>query len=100
MDKERITTIKARATAATPPPWAISTGKRGFGIGSTIFEGSESGRVIMYSAEMGATIEQYRADCEFAAHARQDIPDLLTALAELQAENENLVKQLRRYKIR
>ena len=93
-----IDAIRAREQAATPGPWVIATGKRGFGIGTTIFEGSEQGRVIMYSAEMGADMMQYAADCSFCAHARDDIPALLERVAELERLNTALHAELNRFK--
>lgn len=74
---EQIAEIRARAEAATPGPW-------------TVFARDSSGQAVDYF--LGFDIEgpeeaqrgmfANRADAEFIAHAREDIPALLAALKE------------------
>ena len=72
--------IEARAEAATPGPWMEP--RNGLGLGWTIFPKNSKGWSI-------ATCDS-GTDADFIAHARTDIPNLLAALDELEAENKEL----------
>jgi hypothetical protein len=64
--------------AATPEPWVVSDGSRGFEPGMTLFAGRQSARVVAYTASMGASQAQYRADAAFMAAAHNEmVPRLL-----------------------
>lgn len=80
--------IKQREAAATPGPWVLADGSRGFTPGCTIFEGDNSGRVIAYTASMGASLERLQADGAFIAHAREDVPALVAEIERLRTALE------------
>jgi hypothetical protein len=83
--------IRAREQAATPGPWAVahelnviaSDGYSAFGLSSS------------HPLKDGSTAHQRnKANALFAAHAREDVPYLLSALDEAEAENERLYEML------
>jgi hypothetical protein len=84
--------IAARAEAATPGPWCTDAWE--------IYQGDEYLPGI--SAWIGETCrgtstpEQDRADAEFVAHARTDVPALLARVAELEAHVEALLEERHR----
>jgi hypothetical protein len=76
--------IKQRADKATPGPWHdVWFGSLNCGV---IWRGEEANKRTVLA---GTQIE-IRADAEFVAHARTDIPALLAHIDELTAENERL----------
>lgn len=94
LSKADVEAIRARADAAESPPWVVSTGARGFVPGQTIFAGSERGRVVLQTASLGASSEQFQADATFAAAARSDVPRLLSALEAAWTERDELLDVL------
>ncbi|KUN03176.1 hypothetical protein AQI95_24790 [Streptomyces yokosukanensis] len=72
--------IETRATTATPGPWCT--------VGAEVFQGTEYtpdvspwiGETCRASGGMG------KADAEFIAHAREDVPRLVTEVRRLRAE--------------
>lgn len=72
MDDKRIAEIRARTEAATPGPW----------------EWMDAYMMCHENPEVKVPFDDRRrqADRLFAAHARQDIPDLLDALEAARAE--------------
>lgn len=84
LSAERLAEIAARAGAATPGPWCTDAWE--------IYQGAkyEPG-LSMWIGETcrgTSTPEQDRADAEFIAHARTDVPALLARVAELEAQRE------------
>jgi hypothetical protein len=79
MDQSRIEQIKQRVEAATPGPWR--TGPINY---ADIYGADDL--VALCVKDRTATVD----DAQFIAHARQDIPDLLAALAEAQEELSRL----------
>lgn len=77
MSPEQLQAIRERAEKATQGPWQRGTGYQG-----DVY--SRSGIVIVDTEDSGSP-RQIR-DATFIAHARQDIPDLLAYVAELEAE--------------
>ena len=75
---ERIAEIKRRCEWATSAPWSVVTD----GTESSV-EATGLGRFVTH---LNSNMHRYRDDAEFIAHARQDVPDLLDALAAAQAE--------------
>ena len=65
--------IQARADAATDGPWTVYVNEHGPWVGK------DGG------AEIGDDPEQDRADAEFSAHARTDVPRLVAALRAVEA---------------
>lgn len=97
MTEERIFEIKARAKAATPGPWvadehafSVNLGynqdhKRthGYGCGNNFVCDLNDGEYHEYYRE-----DEQRANADFIAHAREDVPALLEEVERLRAENE------------
>ena len=85
---ERIAEIRARVEAATPGPWEVDDKY------SDQFVVCELDEYVAVSASTDADIGlDGRADAEFIAHARQDVPDLLDerdVLIQRLATMENL----------
>jgi hypothetical protein len=85
---QQLTDIDARAKGATPGPWCTDSWE--------IYQGTEYEPGI--SQWIGETCrgtsspEQDRADAEFVAHARTDVPALLAEIRDSRAENEKLIR--------
>jgi hypothetical protein len=84
---ERLAEIKARTEKATPGPWTTHVLPRSVG-GQTVTVHSESGPYTMawtvdIPPEIGGMVAA--PDAVFIAHAREDIPDLLTEVKRLRA---------------
>lgn len=94
---EELQVIRERAGRATPGPWEIF---REFNIQS-----ANSHRLVAGSGGYSSNHEQekvYRenvANAQFIAHARQDIPDLLTKVEWLQGEIEYLSSEVGRVEL-
>jgi len=78
MKRPDLEAIRKRYEAATPEPWeAVQYG-----------EDAPHGVVQCLDAfdnDIFDLVDGEAADCEFAAHARQDVPELLAYIAELEA---------------
>jgi len=82
LSEDELRSMKARCDAATPGPWRSWIEGRDHESGSSFIqtgEGSSRGPDVELS---GAT----DADHDFIAHARQDLPRLLTEVFRLRAE--------------
>jgi len=80
MDKQKLDEIRARCEAATPGPWHyVSQHKE---INEKLMDTDENGAVVGELPNGIAEIYPInrQSNAEFIAHARQDIPDLLSAL--------------------
>jgi hypothetical protein len=75
---ERLAEIAARAAAATPGPWWTDTLTEHSG-GESVGVDAEGDSWVIPCQDID------RADAEFVAHARTDVPALLTRVAELEA---------------
>jgi hypothetical protein len=78
--------IKARAEAATSPPW---------GAGNKAIDGLLPWELVIsktYPMVELDSSEQGGRDAEFIAHARQDVPDLLSEVGRLREANANLIR--------
>ena len=89
--------IRARAEAATPGPWEPDTSVRG----DCVVWGPDGQFLLTQQAEPhwlpdanGAprqvAFDVDRRDCEFIAHAREDIPALLAEIERLRAKAEDV----------
>lgn len=87
MTKLDIEAIKARAEAATEGPWEVSSEGPGYPVGIFSRLGTKSARTVIYPDDDYETGEP---DLEFIAHAREDIPALLTYIDELEAQIERV----------
>ena len=76
MDAKYLAEIKAREQAATRGPWEMSNEPKGSGFFGTIH------------GKAGVSFSGNRADNEFIAHARTDIPALLAEVERLTKEIE------------
>lgn len=91
MDGERRAAIKARCEAATPGPWAAIVRD---------VEGTLADEDGFLGFDVAGPPEAMRGqfacgtDAVFMAAARQDVPDLLTALEEQEARNQELSRRL------
>jgi hypothetical protein len=85
MDSKYFEEIKAREQAATPRPWKMENNPKGSGFFGTIH------------GEAGVSFSGNRADNEFIAHARTDIPELIAEVERLTEENEELAKNGGKY---
>jgi hypothetical protein len=102
--------VRARAEAATPGPWAwAATCEKGYGanVGAECFaeddddarhplSGDLSEREDNYIVLQGIASMEHQnanADAEFIAHAREDVPRLLAALARAEAENARAAEE-------
>lgn len=96
LGKQRLAEILARAEAATPGPWCTDAWE--------IYQGTEY--EPGFSAWIGETCrgtstpEQDRADAEFVAAARTDVPELVAAVQLLTAEVAELEAQRERRRVR
>lgn len=90
MTPKRVEGIRARAEAATPGPWCTDSWE--------IYQGTEY--VPGVSLWIGETCrgtgspEQDRADAEFVAHAREDVPALLAEVQRLKAALSDATNQV------
>lgn len=88
MSKPDLDAIRARVEAATEGPWAAQDYDTAPGDEGSCITAGEPGmgqRAIAYAiAYPWTTPESCAADAEFIAHARQDIPNLLTYIGELE----------------
>jgi hypothetical protein len=84
LSSERLKEIQERADKATAGPWTPCTcSLKGPCAGV-------DGVFVRFCTEGRQVLENHANDTAFAAHARQDIPDLLTELARLRGELEGL----------
>ena len=92
MSEKRLAEIRARVEAATPGPWEVDDK---YSDGFVVCELDE---YVAVSTSTDADIGlDGRADAEFIAHARQDIPDLLDmmdVLIQQLATVENLAADI------
>jgi nicotinamide mononucleotide adenylyltransferase len=79
---DQLATIQARADAATDGPWQANTR-----IGVVTNQADDPLAVFGGSA-------QDRADAEFTAHAREDVPALLAEIQRLKTQRKYLITQL------
>ena len=94
MDQKRIEEIRARCDVATPGPWehdGMHDEVHGPGYEWVIDEELPDHPDAIPFDQFGHRINP---NYVFAAHARQDIPDLLAEVGQLQAENEQLRREL------
>ena len=102
LTEEQKAEIRARADAATPGPWRHVHGRLRPQFKMIINQVSAGGRAVVAWAGfdgLDASKTQIKADAHFIAHAREDIPTLLSALeaANKRAdEAEALVERLKR----
>jgi hypothetical protein len=95
-DTTRIAVIQARVEAATAGPWSTQHFQPYPLVVRVYGKADPPSVAILYRAEdsmsapYSTTITQADNDAAFIAHARQDIPYLLAALARLQAERDKL----------
>ena len=103
MTPERIAEIKAREGKATPGPWVVDKYANGvdlgykpdhertwgYGCGNGFVCDLNDGEYHEYCSQ-----DEQRANAEFIAAARQDIPDLLAEVERLRAENKRLERQV------
>jgi hypothetical protein len=101
MTPDELDAIEARAAAATPGPWAAEDERHGKGSCSCCGEVLYAWNIVAPSREVVVSAMDDvtpgvhgDADATFIAHARTDVPALITALREAWAEAE--VEQLRR----
>lgn len=78
MTREELEEIKARAEAATPPPWKVVTSVGG--------QGRYGWSVPPVALDNEYDVFVNREDAEFIAHSRTDIPKLLAEVERLQGE--------------
>ena len=80
LSPERLAEITARTGAATEGPWRVVEGHE-------IHQGAEFGDFAVFVAQTDPACGcvQSAADAEFIAHARTDVPELLTDNARLRA---------------
>lgn len=109
MTPERIAEIRQRAQQATKGPWEVAPCSSDDEVRNVVSEYKrvEGGAQANWIAELDASLdfdsdiegelERLQADAEFIAHARQDIPDLLDALARAQQEIVDLREAVERY---
>ena len=82
MTEERLLAIKARAEAATPGPFKVFY--RALDFPSAFYESlwAEGQKEVICAVSHG---KNDRADAEFLAHAREDVPTLLAEVERLRA---------------
>ncbi len=91
MNRERREEIRARAEKATPGPWVTGIGKRADDYGDEyVYVADTSPGLDGLFAEFADDTGTERADADFIAHSRTDLPDLLDALEEQERECERL----------
>jgi hypothetical protein len=98
LSKDDLAAIAARADAATPGPWTARGPHSPSGVPAhVVWKRTEAdGRVHTdFVADVPSTNRRKEvADAAFIAAARTDVVDLLAHVAELQAENERLKREL------
>ncbi|WP_372352665.1 hypothetical protein [Streptomyces sp. KL116D] len=74
--------IEARATAATPGPWCTDSWE--------IYKGAEyeAGAEWLGETCRAGEMDDSRADAEFVAHARTDVPALIAEVRRLRAADD------------
>jgi hypothetical protein len=90
-DKKRLEEIEARAKAATPGPWVreddwmceVNAELRELGVDHVTYE-----NVVKLVAGLERICFNGSDDADFIAHAREDVPWLLSQLAQVQAERD------------
>lgn len=91
--EKRLAEIQTRADAATPGPWTADTGVRG----DCVVWGPNGQFLANHQAEphwlpdangrkRSVAFDVDRRDCEFIAHAREDVPFLLDKVRRLEHE--------------
>jgi hypothetical protein len=82
LSPEREAEIAARVEAATPGPWCTDSWE--------IYQGAEyvAGAEWIGETCRAGEMDDSRADAEFVAHARTDVPALLAELAAVRAERD------------
>lgn len=83
IDKKRIAEIMDRCEKSTQGPWSVNNAEIGSGKRICLFENQIQGAD---NKPVGAT----DSNADFIAHAREDIPYLIDAIAKLQAEYDKL----------
>ena len=82
MPAERIREMRERCDKATPGPWAVrDEGREGIGIDQAGINNIGSDRFILNEGANGT-----RADLDFAAHAREDLPAAIAEIERLQGQ--------------
>lgn len=83
--EQRLREIEERASRATPGPWEA------YGVGGIHMDGTSDGYSLR-TARGRRLHSPYmtQADADFAAHAREDVPWLLSLLREREEENRRL----------
>lgn len=95
LSDERLAEIEARVDAATPGPWQS--------VYEYPYDSAAAGRIRAFRSSSPdvlmtvheryvghQTSDQHEATATFVAHAREDIPDLLTEVRRLRRENHLL----------
>ncbi len=77
MNEEQLQAIEERANKATPGPWHCYYS---LSVGATVQQGP--GKPWIFRAQEGAT----RADLDFVAAAREDVPALIAEVRSLRAK--------------
>lgn len=78
---DRLRQIEERVNGATEGPWRV-VGRHG---------GHRTNWIMVTSGTLAMAAADYEADAAFIAHARSDIPWLLAALAEMEADRDQHV---------
>lgn len=87
MTPERLADIEARDKAATEGPWV---GRHG----DVWIEGGLTNRDQIARVSLaGKDSDTFWANVDFIAHARQDIPDLIAYIRELEADQKELLTE-------
>lgn len=77
--------IETRTNAATQGPWKRSAEQDDTPVVYRNHTAVAGAAEVIFTADWGT-----EADAEFAAHARQDVPDLVARVRELEEENQKL----------
>ena len=85
MKQTEIDKIKARCEAATPGPWDSENCEYVF---AKVKGGRPNGEGIAYfSCYTNRQATDSKADANFAAHAREDVPQLIAYIKELKKDS-------------
>ncbi|MBY6273548.1 MAG: hypothetical protein CW346_15230 [Bacillaceae bacterium] len=90
--EQRLREIEERVSKATPGPWEA------YGVGGIHMDGTSDGYSVMTAA--GKRLHSpymTQADADFIAHAREDVPWLLSLLREREEQARQLGVQMERY---